>query len=180
MAELSREALTKAGLTFMRQGKVRDVYELDDKHLVLVATDRISAFDYRLQPTIPGKGALLTEVSRFWFDRTESIVPNHVLSTDVARFPASLRPFEDQLEGRSMLVKKLDMPFSTASRVAWSLTPEGGEIGVLKYVAHPTDRRKKLLTVNPGAFEKTFPKAVHRAMIDYYGESVLGLRRVLQ
>lgn len=78
------------------------------------------------------------------------------------------------------LVKKLEMPFSTASRVAWSLTPEGGEIGVIKYVPHPTDRRKKLLTINPGAFNKAFPKAMHRAMVDYYGDTVLSLRRVLQ
>jgi DNA-binding MarR family transcriptional regulator len=77
------------------------------------------------------------------------------------------------------LVKKLDMPFSTASRVAWSLTPEGGDIGVIKYVPHPTDRRKKLLTVNSSAFDKAFPKAMHRALVDYYGDSILGLRRVL-
>lgn len=78
------------------------------------------------------------------------------------------------------LVKKLEMPFSTASRVAWSLTPDGGDVGVIKYVPHPTDRRKKLLTINPGAFDKAFPKAMHRAMVDYYGDTVLGLRRVLQ
>ena len=77
------------------------------------------------------------------------------------------------------LVKKLEMPFSTASRVAWSLTPEGGDIGVIKYVPHPTDRRKKLLTINSGAFDKAFPKAIHQAMVDYYGDSVLALRRVL-
>lgn len=75
------------------------------------------------------------------------------------------------------LVRKLDMPFSTASRVAWSLTVDGGDIGVIKYVPHPKDRRKKLLTINSGAFDKAFPKAIHQAMVDYYGDTVLALRR---
>jgi DNA-binding MarR family transcriptional regulator len=75
------------------------------------------------------------------------------------------------------LVKKLDMPFSTASRVVWSLTDGGGEVGVVKYVAHPTDRRKKLLAIEPNGFERTFPKAMQQAMCEYYGESVKRLKR---
>ena len=77
------------------------------------------------------------------------------------------------------LVRKLDMPFSTASRVAWSLTPEGGDIGVIKYIPHPTDRRKKLLAINSGAFDRAFPKAMNKALVDYYGDSVLSLRRAV-
>ena len=75
------------------------------------------------------------------------------------------------------LVKKLDMPFSTASRVVWSLTDGGGDIGVVKYVPHPTDRRKKLLGIESGAFSRTYPKAMSRAMVDYYGDSLKRLKK---
>jgi DNA-binding MarR family transcriptional regulator len=75
------------------------------------------------------------------------------------------------------LVKKLKMPFSTASRVVWSLTEEGGEIGVIKYQSHPTDRRKKHLVVNNRNVPNAIPEAMNRAMLDYYGESVKQLRR---
>ena len=88
-----------------RQGKVRDIYEVDDA-LLLVATDRISAFDYVLGSGIPDKGKILTQLSAFWFDATRHIVPNQVLETDVRRYPASLRPHADILAGRSMLVRK--------------------------------------------------------------------------
>lgn len=86
-----------------------------------------------------------------------------------------------ELEGNphtlASLVKKLKMPFSTASRVVWSLTEEGGEIGVIRYQSHPTDRRKKLLVVNPKNMPAQVPQAVTRAMLDYYGDSVKHLRR---
>ena len=75
------------------------------------------------------------------------------------------------------LVKKLDMPFSTASRVVWSLTEEGGDVGIVKYVPHPSDRRKKLLSIAPGSFEKSFPKSMAKAMVEYYGDSVRRLKR---
>ena len=75
------------------------------------------------------------------------------------------------------LVKKLKMPFSTASRVVWSLTEEGGEIGVIRYQSHPTDRRKKQLVINSRNLPNEVPVAVTRAMVDYYGESVKQLRR---
>jgi len=75
------------------------------------------------------------------------------------------------------LVRKLDMPFSTASRVVWSLTDGGGEVGIVKYVPHPSDRRKKLLGIASGSFEKSFPKAMARAMVDYYGDTVRRLKR---
>jgi len=76
------------------------------------------------------------------------------------------------------LVKKLNMPFSTASRVVWSLTKDGGDIGVIKYQRHPTDRRKKYLVLDPNGLDRAVPKALTRAMINYYGESVTKLRRV--
>ena len=74
------------------------------------------------------------------------------------------------------LVKKLDMPFSTASRVVWSLTDGGGDVGIVKYVPHPTDRRKKLLSIASSAFERSFPKAMRKALVDYYGDSVRRLK----
>jgi phosphoribosylaminoimidazole-succinocarboxamide synthase len=90
------------------RGKVRDLYAVGDA-LLLVATDRISAFDHILGSGIPGKGKILTQISLFWFDLLVDIVPNHLIATDVSQFPAELRPFSDQLEGRSMLVKRAEM-----------------------------------------------------------------------
>lgn len=74
------------------------------------------------------------------------------------------------------LVKKLDMPFSTASRVVWSLTDGGGDVGLVKYVPHPTDRRKKLLSIASNSFEKSFPRAMKKALVEYYGDSVRRLK----
>ena len=93
------------GVPRVRQGKVRDLYDVGE-HLLLVASDRISAFDYVLGSGIPDKGRVLTQLSAFWFARTAHIVPNHVVSTDVADYPAVLAPFHEQLRGRSMLVRK--------------------------------------------------------------------------
>jgi phosphoribosylaminoimidazole-succinocarboxamide synthase len=90
------------------RGKVRDLYAVDDA-LLLVATDRISAFDHVLATGIPGKGKLLTQISLFWFDFLSDIVPNHLITANVQEFPSSLRAFAIQLEGRSMLVKKARM-----------------------------------------------------------------------
>ena len=90
------------------RGKVRDLYAVGDA-LLLVATDRISAFDHVLGTGIPGKGKILTQISLFWFDLVSSIVPNHLIATDVDDFPASLHPYREQLEGRSMLVKRAAM-----------------------------------------------------------------------
>jgi phosphoribosylaminoimidazole-succinocarboxamide synthase len=90
------------------RGKVRDLYAVDDA-LLLVATDRISAFDHVLGTGIPGKGKILTQISLFWFDLLSGLVPNHLITAKVAEFPASLHPYADQLEGRSMLVKRARM-----------------------------------------------------------------------
>ena len=90
------------------RGKVRDLYAVGDA-LLMVATDRISAFDHVLGTGIPGKGKILTQISLFWFDLVRDIVPNHLIATKVAEFPAELQPYADQLEGRSMLVKRAQM-----------------------------------------------------------------------
>jgi phosphoribosylaminoimidazole-succinocarboxamide synthase len=93
------------GVRLFARGKVRDVYDLDDR-LLIVATDRISAYDCVMPNDIPGKGKILTAMSLFWFDRTRDIVQNHLITADVGKYPQSLRRFSDQLEGRSMLVRK--------------------------------------------------------------------------
>ncbi|NIA08924.1 MAG: phosphoribosylaminoimidazolesuccinocarboxamide synthase [Nitrospiraceae bacterium] len=93
------------GLKLFNRGKVRDVYEIGD-YLLIVATDRLSAFDVVLPTPIPGKGRILTQMSLFWFDKLKDLVPNHIVQTDVRQFPEELRPFSEVLEGRSMLVKK--------------------------------------------------------------------------
>src|ERR1700743_3281043 len=90
------------------RGKVRDLYAIDDE-LLLVATDRISAFDHVLATGIPGKGKILTQISLFWFDLLSDLVPNHLIASSIDQFPASLHPFADQLEGRSMLVRRAQM-----------------------------------------------------------------------
>ncbi|HWQ07500.1 MAG TPA: phosphoribosylaminoimidazolesuccinocarboxamide synthase, partial [Holophaga sp.] len=98
--------LLKTDLPFpVRHGKVRDVYDLGD-HLLIVATDRVSAFDVVMDQGIPGKGTILTQVANFWFKATEDILPNHLVATKVSEYPASLRPHADQLEGRSILVRR--------------------------------------------------------------------------
>ena len=96
------------GVKLWKRGKVRDVYEVGDK-LLLIATDRLSAFDVVLPTGIPGKGVLLTQMSLFWFELLKDVVPHHVLTADVSEYPPELRSFGDQLEGRSMLVQKTDV-----------------------------------------------------------------------
>jgi len=93
------------GLTLARRGKVRDVYDLG-AHLLIVATDRISAFDYVLGSGIPGKGEVLTQLSAFWFDQLGDVVPHHVVAVDVDTFPPATRPHRELLRGRSMVVRK--------------------------------------------------------------------------
>ena len=90
-------------------GKVRDVYRLDNEHLLFVATDRISAFDYVLATGIPHKGRVLTQISLFWFDFLRDLVPNHLVTGDVTRYPATVRSYADLLRGRSMMVIRAEM-----------------------------------------------------------------------
>lgn len=100
---------TRLGATpLLGRGKVRDLYTIDDA-LLLVATDRISAFDHVLATGIPGKGKILTQISLFWLDLFADLVPNHLITANVDEFPAALHPFKDQLEGRSMLVHRAQM-----------------------------------------------------------------------
>ena len=100
---------TDLGATpLLGRGKVRDLYAVDDM-LLLVATDRISAFDHVLGSGIPGKGKILTQISLFWFDLLRDLTPNHLIASEVRDFPAALQPYAEQLEGRSMLVKRARM-----------------------------------------------------------------------
>jgi phosphoribosylaminoimidazole-succinocarboxamide synthase len=96
-----------AGLKLHRRGKVRDVYEVGND-LLIVTTDRISAFDYVLGSGIPDKGKVLTQLSAFWFERMGDLVPHHLIATDVARFPESLKPHASVLQGRAMLVRRTE------------------------------------------------------------------------
>jgi phosphoribosylaminoimidazole-succinocarboxamide synthase len=104
------------GLPPPRRGKVRDVYDLGDT-LLIVATDRLSAYDHVLRPGIPGKGKILTQLSNFWFGRLAGVVPHHLLATDPADFPAVLAPHRQLLAGRAVLVRKARVvPFECVAR----------------------------------------------------------------
>ncbi|MFB0518757.1 MAG: phosphoribosylaminoimidazolesuccinocarboxamide synthase [Acidobacteriota bacterium] len=93
------------GVKLYRRGKVRDIFDLGDS-LLMVASDRISAFDHVLGSGIPDKGKILTQLSRFWFEFTRHLVPNHLVTTEVEEFPAEVQPYRSLLQKRSMLVKK--------------------------------------------------------------------------
>ena len=133
-----------AGLQPPKRGKVRDIYDLGDT-LLIVATDRISAFDVVLPNAVPEKGRVLTQISKFWFAQTEKIVKNHLISTDVRDFPASCRPHAMLLEGRSMLVRK-SQPLPVECIVRGYLTGSGlkeyrstGSVSGIKLPAGLTD-----------------------------------------
>jgi phosphoribosylaminoimidazole-succinocarboxamide synthase len=98
------------GLKLHARGKVRDIYRLpEEDRLLFVATDRISAFDYVLASGIPGKGRVLTQLSLFWFEFLQDIVANHLITADFEKYPESLKPYEDQVRGRSMIVQRAEM-----------------------------------------------------------------------
>jgi len=94
-------------LKMVNRGKVREIYDLGE-YLMMVTSDRISAFDVIMDQGIPYKGQVLNTFSKFWFDQMEDIIPNHIISTDIADFPAETHKYREQLEGRSMLVKKAE------------------------------------------------------------------------
>lgn len=98
-----------ADLELYASGKVRDVYRVDNEHLLFVATDRISAFDFVLASGIPHKGRVLTQMSLFWFDFLSSVTQNHLVTANVSEYPAHLQKYRSELSGRSMLVVKADM-----------------------------------------------------------------------
>ncbi len=112
-----------AGLKPPKRGKVRDIYDLDDA-LLIVATDRISAFDVVLPNAVPEKGRVLTQISKFWFAQTEKIVRNHLISTEVKDYPVVCKPHMALLDGRSMLVKK-SLPLPVECVVRGYLTGSG-------------------------------------------------------
>ncbi len=127
-------------LPLFKRGKVRDVYDLGDR-LLIVATDRISAFDFVLPSLVPDKGKILTQLSVFWFDFTSYICPNHMLSTNVDEFPAPLPKYKDILDKRSMLVKKtMVVPIECPVRgylagSGWNDYRETGRVGGVKLPA---------------------------------------------
>ncbi|HVM91561.1 MAG TPA: phosphoribosylaminoimidazolesuccinocarboxamide synthase [Terriglobales bacterium] len=96
-------------LKLFASGKVRDVYDIDADHLLFIATDRISAFDYVLATGIPHKGRVLTQMSLFWFDFLKDVVPNHLVTADVHRYPQAVRVHAGELRGRSMMVQRAKM-----------------------------------------------------------------------
>lgn len=101
----------------LRQGKVRDVYDVDAHHLLIVATDRISAFDHVLGSAIPDKGRVLTQLSLFWFELFHDLVPHHLVTANVDDYPAALQPYAAELRGRSMLVRRTDpLPVECVAR----------------------------------------------------------------
>jgi len=122
------------GIEKFKSGKVREVYDLGDQYL-FIASDRISAFDCVMPNGIPDKGRVLNMISKFWFDRTDDIVENHMISTDVADFPAELQEHADLLKGRSMLVKKAELlPVECITRgyligSGWKEYQQSGTIG---------------------------------------------------
>ena len=104
------------GLGPVKRGKVRDIYDLGES-LLLVACDRISAYDHVLQPGIPGKGKILNQLTNFWFESLTDVLPNHLLATDAADFPAAARAHADVLQGRAALVRKAEViPFECVAR----------------------------------------------------------------
>jgi len=124
-------------IRFLRKGKVRDIYAVDDC-LLLIASDRISAFDVVLPNGIPGKGRVLTQISLFWFRQMEPIIKNHIVATDVKDYPAVCHQYADQLSGRSMLVKKAKpMPVECITRgylsgSGWKEYRKGGTVCKMK------------------------------------------------
>ncbi|MEG2173382.1 MAG: phosphoribosylaminoimidazolesuccinocarboxamide synthase [Desulfovibrionaceae bacterium] len=97
---------TVSAFPLIAQGKVRDIYDIDEKTLLIVTTDRMSAFDVIMAEPIPYKGVILNKITLFWMNRFKNIIPNHLIESDVALFPAALAPWKDELEGRAVLVKK--------------------------------------------------------------------------
>ncbi|MBN1938374.1 MAG: phosphoribosylaminoimidazolesuccinocarboxamide synthase [Candidatus Aminicenantes bacterium] len=128
------------GLPLFKKGKVRNVFEVEDK-LLIVATDRISAFDFVLPSLIPYKGAVLTQLSRFWFETTSLVCPNHLVTADFDQYPPALREFRELLDKRSMLVRKTKVvPIECVVRgylsgSGWKEYKAGGKIGGMKLPA---------------------------------------------
>jgi phosphoribosylaminoimidazole-succinocarboxamide synthase len=140
-----------AGVPLLFRGKVRDIYDLGDR-LLLVATDRISAFDVILPTPIPDKGAVLTGLSSFWFTRTASLVPNHYLTSDVASYPEAVADYRPLLDGRSMLVrraKRIDIECVVRGYLAGSAWNEYRSHGTVGGRIFPPGLRQSQKLVRP-------------------------------
>ncbi len=124
-------------LNLLKKGKVRDIYDLDDS-LLMVTTDRLSAFDVVMPDPIPDKGKILTQISLFWFEVMKPLVPNHLISSNVDDYPSSCKPYAEDLKGRSMLVKKTEpLPIECVVRgyisgSGWESYKETGDICGIK------------------------------------------------
>ena len=124
-------------LNLLKKGKVRDIYDLDDS-LLMVTTDRLSAFDVVMPDSIPDKGKILTQISLFWFEVMKPLVPNHLISSNVDDYPSSCKPYAEDLRGRSMLVKKTEpLPIECVVRgyisgSGWKSYQETGDICGIK------------------------------------------------
>jgi len=127
-------------LQLIKRGKVRDIYDLDDK-ILLIASDRISAYDVVMPNPVPGKGEILTQISLFWFDVMQDIVPNHLIASNIEEFPESCKPYAEALKGRSMLVKKAKpLPIECVVRgyisgSGWKSYQESGDVCGIKLPA---------------------------------------------
>ncbi len=139
------------GFTLRRRGKVRDIFEVGPQ-LLIVATDRISAYDQILSPPIPDKGKILNALSNFWFQQTATVVPNHLLETEFDRFPAALQPFSEQLSGRSVLVREAEVvPIECVARgyLAGSAWREYAASGTVAGERLPTGLRRSEQLARP-------------------------------
>lgn len=131
-------------LNLLKRGKVRDVYDLDE-YLLMVATDRISAFDVVMPDPVPDKGTILTQISLFWFDVMQPLVQNHVIASDVEQYPSVCRPYADVLRGRSMLVKKArPLPIECIVRgyISGSGWKEYGQTGTVCGISLPQELKE--------------------------------------
>jgi phosphoribosylaminoimidazole-succinocarboxamide synthase len=168
------------GVPLFRRGKVRDVYDLDDQ-LLIIATDRLSAFDVVLPTGIPGKGVLLTQISLFWFHLLEGSAPNHVVTSTVEQYPAALRRYADQLEGRSMIVKKTSvLPVECIVRgyLAGSGWKDYKATGAICGIALPAGLRESDRLDQPIFTPSTKAEAGHDQNIDFARlETLIGARR---
>jgi len=135
-----RQAISQTdfpGLKLLKRGKVRDMYDLGD-HLLMVATDRISAFDVVMTEPIPDKGIILTQISLFWFELMKPVIANHVVTSRVGEYPKSCRPYAQSLQGRSLLVKKAaPLPIECVARgyisgSGWNSYQQSGEVCGIK------------------------------------------------
>jgi phosphoribosylaminoimidazole-succinocarboxamide synthase len=151
------------GLKLFKRGKVRDTYEIGDK-LLMIATDRISAFDVVLPNGIPYKGAVLTQLSLFWFDYTKDIMPNHVITSDVSKFPEEAGKDSNMLSGRSMLVKKAEpvpAEFVVRGYLSGSAWKEYKQSGVVCGITLPKGMRESEKLPEPVFTPATKAEAGH-------------------